>query len=223
MAPDVQGELGFPTLEDIFQNRTEAKEQAQASLTLAAERMKWYYNKHKSEVPFKVKDKVLLKGKDLKIKQLSAKLSAKNFGPYDIVEQVGPVNFRLQLPHQNKVHPVFHALKLIPYHEDEIGDHNPAKPPSIEVEGHDEFEVEKILNSKVYYGYVRYLVKWLGYDVSEATWEPVRNVKHCKDLLDAFHVAHPDAPQPISLTNPRPVHSQFNQQVWYECFAGAQP
>ena len=114
------------------------------------------------------------------------------------------------MPHQNKVHPVFHASKLIPYHEDEIGDRNPAKPDPIEVEGHDEFEVEKILDSKISYGYVRYLVKWLGYNVSEATWEPVRNIKHCKDLLDEFHVAHPDTPQPVSLTNPRPVQKQFN-------------
>ena len=184
--------------------------------------MKWYYDQHKSQVPFKVGDKVLLKGKDLKIKQSAAKLSAKNFGPYDIVEQVGPADFRLQLPHQNKVHPVFHASKLIPYHEDEIGDRNPAKPDPIEVEGHNEFEVEKILDSKISYGYVRYLVKWLGYDVSEATWEPVRNVKHCKDLLDEFHVAHPDAPQPVSLTNPRPVQKQFNRHIWIEHFAGAQ-
>ena len=95
MAPDVQGELGFPTLEEIFRNCTEAREQAQASLTLAAEQMKWYYDQYKSQVPFKVGDKVLLKGKDLKIKQSAAKLSAKNFGPYDIVEQVGPADFRL--------------------------------------------------------------------------------------------------------------------------------
>ena len=189
---------------------------------MAAERMKWYYDQYKTQVPFKVGDKVLLKGKDLKIKQSSAKLSAKNFGPYDIVEQVGPVDFRLQLPRQNKVHPVFHASKLIPYHKDEIGDRNPAKPDAIEVEGHDEFEVEKVLDSKTYYGYVRYLVKWAGYDVSEATWEPVRNVKHCKKLLDEFHATHPDAVQPISLTNPRPVQKEFNRHVWLERFAGAQ-
>ncbi len=55
--------------------------------------MKWYYDQYKSQVPFKVGDKVLLKGKDLKIKQSAAKLSAKNFGPYDIVKQVGPADF----------------------------------------------------------------------------------------------------------------------------------
>lgn len=210
-------------MEDIFQNRKEAREQAEASLKLAAERMKWYYDQHKQEVPFKVGDKVLLKGKDLKIRQSSAKLSAKNYGPYEIVEKVGPVDFRLKLPPQNKVHPVFHASKLVPYQEDEIGDRNPNQPPPIEVEGHDEYEVEKVLDSRVFRGWVQYLVKWVGYDVSESTWEPVRNVRHAKELLDEYHIAHPEAPQPISLDNPRPVAKLFQREVWFQRFAGAQP
>jgi len=39
-------------------------EQAKAALTLAAERMKWYYDKKVQSVPFKVGDKVLLNLKD---------------------------------------------------------------------------------------------------------------------------------------------------------------
>ena len=223
MAPDVQNELEHPSLDDIFQNRTEAREQAQASLQLAAERMKWYYDLHKEDVHFKVGDKVLIKGKDLKIRQSSAKLSAKNYGPYEIVEKVGPVDFKLKLPLQNKVHPVFHASKLIPYHDDEIGDRKPSHPPPMEVEGHDEYEVEKILDSRVYRGWVQYLVKWAGYDVSDATWEPVRNVRHAQELLNEFHIAHPEAPQPIALDNPRPVAKLFQREVWISRFAGAQP
>ena len=57
--------------------------------------MKWYYDQHKQEVQFKVGDKVLIRGKDLRVKVSNDKLSAKNFGPYDIIEQLGPVTFRL--------------------------------------------------------------------------------------------------------------------------------
>ena len=185
--------------------------------------MKWYYDQHKDSVPFKVGDLVLLKGRDLKIRQSSAKLSAKNYGPYEIVEKVGDVDFRLALPPKNKVHPVFHSSKLIPYHTDEIGDRNPSKPDPIEVEGHDEYEVEHVLDSRINRGYIQYLVKWKGYDVSDATWEPVRHIKHMKDLLNAFHAAHPNAPQPILLNNPRPVSKEFNRQIWYDRFTGAQP
>lgn len=62
------------------------------SLTMTAEHMKWYYDQHKLEVPFKVGDKVLLKGKDMQICASSAKLPARHYGPYGIVEQLGPVN-----------------------------------------------------------------------------------------------------------------------------------
>ena len=42
MAPDVVGESQAPSLSDLFADWAEAQEQAQASLTLAAERFKWY-------------------------------------------------------------------------------------------------------------------------------------------------------------------------------------
>ena len=216
MAPDVKEGLKHPSLEDIFRDRAEAREQAEASLTLAAERMKWYYDQHKASVPFKVGDKVLLKGKDLKIKNASAKLAAKNYGPYEIIDQPGPVNFKLKLPKSSKVHPVFHASKFIPYHDDKIANRAPTKPGPVEVEGQDEFEVEKILDSKIIRGRVQYLVKWIGYDDSDNSWLPVRNVKNSKKLLDEFHIKHPDAPQPISLTNDRPIQALFNREIWFE-------
>ena len=214
MAPDVEGVLSYPTLEELFENRKEAREQAQASLNMAAERMKWYYDLHKNDVPFKVGDKVLLKGRDLRVKVSSEKLMAKNYGPYTITEKVGPVSFRLNLPKQMRVHPVFHASKFIPYHEDEIGDRNPPQPPPIEVEGYEEFEVEKILDSRVYRGWVQYLVKWDGYDESHASWEPVRNVRdNAREAIKEFHDLHPDAPEPESLQNPRPMNKIFNRNI----------
>ena len=177
--------------------------------------MKWYYDQHKQEVQFKVGDKVLIRGKDLRVKVSNDKLSAKNFGPYDIIEQLGPVTFRLRLPAQMRVHPVFHASKLIPYHADVIGNRNPSNPPPIEVEGYDEYEVEKILDSRVHRGWVQYLVKWLGYDESEATWEPLRNVRdHAQDIIREFHIQHPNAPQPISMSNPRPIDAHFNRAIY---------
>lgn len=223
MAPDVKEGLEHPSLANIFQNRVEAREQAQASLVLAAERMKWYYDQHKAEVPFKVGDKVLLKGKDMRIRMSSDKLSAKNYGPYEIIEQLGPVNFKLKLPRQVRVHPVFHASKFILYHEDEIGGRQPTKPPPIEVEGYEEYEVEKVLNSRVYRGWVQYLVQWKGYSSADATWEPVRNCSNAPEIVKTFHTQHPDAPQPISFTNARPVSSEFHREIWYQRFDGAQP
>jgi len=62
--PILVKELPQRDLNDLTYKRQEALEQAKVALTLAAERMKWYYNKKVQSVPFKVGDKVLLNLKD---------------------------------------------------------------------------------------------------------------------------------------------------------------
>ena len=191
----------------MFIARQEAQEQAQAALLVAAERMKWYFDQHKQEVPFKVGDHVLIKGKDLRVLVKTPKLAAQNYGPYEITQQLGPATFKLKLPRQMRIHPVFHASKLIPYHVDDIAGRNPPKPQAIEVDGIPEFEVEEILDSRVRYRRVQYLIKWVGYSDAENTWEPARNVAHAQKLLKKFHQLHPNAPKPISATDARPIES----------------
>jgi hypothetical protein len=46
------------------------------------------------------------------------KLAAKFAGPYEIIEVIYPVAYRLQLPVGTKAHYVFHASMLKPYHGD---------------------------------------------------------------------------------------------------------
>ena len=119
-----------------------------------AECMKWYYNKNCIDPSFKVGNKVLLKRRGLYIYNSSAKLSAKNYGSYEIIAQPGSVNFYVQLSPQNKIHLMFHASKLIPYHEDEIASRNPECPDPIKVEEYNKYKVEQLLDSQLYYGYV---------------------------------------------------------------------
>jgi hypothetical protein len=176
--------------------------------------MKWYYNLYKQEVPFKVGDHILLKGKDLRICAANTKLAAKNYGLYKIIKQLGPATFKLQMPAKNKTHPVFHTSKFLRYHCNTIGNCAPTNPPAIKIEGHNEFEVEKVSDSRVYYRKFQYLVKWLGYDHLHNSWEPVSNVSNSKELIHKFHKDHPDAPKPISWTNPQAIASLFVQNVF---------
>jgi hypothetical protein len=229
MAPDVLGELSHPSLEDLFENRIEAQEQAKAALVLAAERMKWYHNLlhtdpnlHNKPL-FSVGQKVLVKGTDLRVKVKSPKLAAKNYGPYEIIEQFGPVTFKLKLPKAMKVHPVYHASKFIPYHEDTIAGRKPTEPPPIEVEGYDEFEVEEILDSTIKRNKIQYLVKWKGYDPSYNTWEPLRNLQHCIELVEDFHRKYPEAPEPVSWTNATPINHLYERHVWFPSLLELQP
>ena len=179
-------------LTDIMWSRQQAQEQAKAALELAAERMKWYYDQGVQKVPFKVGDKVLL---DLRDYQTTGrKLSPRYAGPFEIVEKLSPVTFRVQWPaRMTKIHPVFHASKLIPYHDPEIPGQKVSPPEPVLIDGHEEYEVEKILDSRHYRKQLQYLVRWKGYGPKDDSWEPVKNLSGAKELITEFHQAHPQA------------------------------
>ena len=50
------------------------------------------------------------------------------------------------------------------------------RPPADEA---GEFEVEDILDHHTVCGVMQYLVKWRGYSLFEATWEPREKLTHC--------------------------------------------
>ena len=60
-----------------------------------------------------------------------------------------------------KIHNVFHVSLLEVCNKSKEGSVPP--PPPIEVDGEEEFEVEEILDSRIRYRKLQYLIKWLGY------------------------------------------------------------
>ena len=57
------------------------------------------------------------------------------------------VNYRLELPAQWQIYPVFHIDLLTPYHETITHGRNYLHPPPDLINGKEEYEVEKILDS----------------------------------------------------------------------------
>ena len=47
----------------------------------------------------------------------------------------------------------------------------------------DYFEVEKICGKKEERGVTLYNIKWIGWDASTNTWEPIENLLNVKDLV----------------------------------------
>ena len=56
----------------------------------------------------------------------------------------------------------------------------------IEVEGVEEWEVEKILNKKKIRGVVKYLIQWKGFTAEGDTWERRENLKNAEELIEEF-------------------------------------
>ena len=53
------------------------------------------------------------------------------------------------------------------------------------------YEVEKIINYKIYKNKKYYLIKWLCFPIIESTWEPKSNIKHLSSLLNKFESEYP--------------------------------
>ena len=85
-------------------------------LEQAQQRMKHPADKHHSERQFAVGDYVYLRlqpyVQSSVEKKTSQKLGFKIFGPYLILQCVGPVAYKLQLPAASRIHPVVHVSQL---------------------------------------------------------------------------------------------------------------
>ena len=104
----------------------------------------------------------------------------------------------MALPASMKVHPVFNVVKLRSYIPDPIPRRQAPPPPPIVHGDNVEYEVEKILDSKLIRGKLHYKVKWKGYPLEECTSEPAENLTNASKLVKDFHSAHPSAPRKIS-------------------------
>jgi hypothetical protein len=140
---------------------------------------------------------VTLNARNVKTQRPSKKLDWKRLGPFPVEAIVSSHAYRLTLPDSMKVHPVFHVSLLEPAPSNPLpGQHNPPPPPVV-VEGEPEYEVEDIVNSRLFgrNRRLQYLVKWTGYP--EPTWEPAENFEDVV-AADRFHRLNPDKPGPLS-------------------------
>ena len=140
---------------------------------------------------FEVGDKVWLDRRNLHMKT-TRKLTPRRLGPFEIIEEISPVVYKLRLPETWCVHNVFHASLLTPQIiTPEYG--IPTDPPLPElVDGESEFEVEAILQHK-FVGRkkeVRYLVQWRGYSQAESTWEPEEHLRNTPEVLESYKISH---------------------------------
>jgi len=124
-------------------------------------------------------DKVYLLTKNLKTRRGTKKLDHVKVGPFLVDEQRGKASYKLRLPKDARIHPVFHISLLEPADPDTALQTTFHFEPQEETE----FEPETILEQRGQ----RYLIKWKGYPNEDNTWEPRTHLKNSPRLRNQFH------------------------------------
>ena len=177
----------YPSIQEKMETLLRNRKEALAAHELARNRM---IDRRKSTfVPFKKGDKVWLDSRNLRTIH-HKKMKPKREGPFSITEVLGPVTYRLQLPASWRIHDVFHATLLRPYRKNEVyGEIFSEPPPELE-DGEEVYEVETILNHRKRGRGYQYFIKWRGYPISDASWEPEHTFSDDGDILTRYKQRH---------------------------------
>lgn len=180
----ISGSTTVQSVDEQLQSRDALLALLKRNLQVAQARMKQAYDKKHTERSFAVRDWVYLKLQPYRqqsVKKRSChKLSPRYYGPYQIVECIGTVAYKLKLPATARVHPIFHvsllkkkvgnnvvtAAHFPPY----IDLHNPRWYPACVLDR----RIFKKGNSPV----TKWLIQWIGAAAEEATWEDAEEILH---------------------------------------------
>jgi Chromo (CHRromatin Organisation MOdifier) domain len=185
-------ESEVPAANDFLKHWTSMIDLAKDSLREAQERQEKYANEHRHHIIFQVGDQVLLNMKNTNTpvdrNRPTKKLTPRFAGPYLISEVISSTAYKLDLPPGMKIHPVFHVSLLKPYKASPEEFTRPTPPPAIVLPDteQEEYEVETILDKRILRNKTQYLVKWLGYPLHDATWEPQEHLQNTQEKLKEF-------------------------------------
>ena len=164
-------------------------------LQRAREQMMHQTDWQRRAVEFQEGDNVLLSTRHIRFRQCPTKLQRRYVGPFKILQKISAVAYRLQLPADWLMHPVFHVSLLKPWRESVWS--CPVEEPELDVnlEPQPRYEIERILKwRRVKVGRRKtreFLVTWYGYPLDEAQWIPEANFPYPAQLRQQLRDDHP--------------------------------
>lgn len=171
----VPGTTSVHAVDLALRDRDHVLKVLKSNLADAQSRMKHYADSKRTERSFEVDDFVFLRLQPYRqataASQSYSKLSPRFHGPFRVLAKVGSVAYKLELPPDCRIHPVFH-VSLLKKH---LGT---GVIPDSRLPDFDqvlEWLPEKLLDRGLFKhrnrAITRWLIKWKGHLVEEATWE----------------------------------------------------
>jgi hypothetical protein len=186
--PPMLSEFSFPDTED-----SEAKEymidkqqllsKLKENLTQAQARMKKYVDANRTERQLEIGDMVYIKMQPYRMAAFgirqSIKLTSKFYGPFRVLQKVGKLAYKLQLPEGVKIHPVFHVSQL----KKHLGKHVVPEPglPLITPDGRIKTKPLQVMETRSLPRnnvlVTQWLVQWANLSPADASWEDAHFIK----------------------------------------------
>ena len=187
MGGDIRRKGKIESATELVERIKKIYEEAEVALRKTQEEMKRYADRGRKKTKEQKKgDRVLLSTKNLVFKERpTKKLMETYMGLYAIEEIVSLNVVKLQLSSSMRIHSVVNISQIVRYKEQVKGQKKEEGKP-VEVEGVEEWEVEKILNKKKMRGVEKYLIRWKGFMAEGDTQERRENLKNTEELIEEF-------------------------------------
>ncbi|KAJ3702949.1 hypothetical protein LUZ61_006654 [Rhynchospora tenuis] len=172
LIPYTPSDTNIEAVDVCLKDRDDLLRDARQRLLQAQQRMKASYDKLHRDVSFTVGQWVLLRlnhrlAVGIRTKS-NAKLAPRFYGPYKIVEKVGEVAYRLELPANVRIHDVFHVSLLKPFTGTPPSQLLPLPPLH---HGQIIREPSAVTSTRRRDNKLEILVEWKNLNKSDASWE----------------------------------------------------
>ena len=125
---------------------------------------------------------------------VTKKLTQQYVGPFRIIKRVGRLAYKLDVPNDWKIHPVFSIAQLEPASspiKDLFERTRLQHPPSVFVKGdinyHKSFKIERFLNKravkKIRGLAIKYFICWTGYGPEKDRWYNIKDLDNAANLV----------------------------------------
>jgi hypothetical protein len=172
-----------PALQEELMERDKILQQLKSNLERAQQYMKKQADRHRSDITLQVGDLVLVKLQPYRQQSVALrknqKLGMRYFGPFEIIARVGNVAYKLKLPENAKIHPVFHVSQLKIFKGDPQQQYLPLPLTMSEI-GPMLQPIEILQARTIQRGTKKIhqiLVQWDQSPIAEATWEDIDDLK----------------------------------------------
>uniref|UniRef100_A0A0A9G1A7 Chromo domain-containing protein n=1 Tax=Arundo donax TaxID=35708 RepID=A0A0A9G1A7_ARUDO len=172
------GEASVPAVEQLLRDRDTFLIEIRERLEQAQQHYKSVYDRAHREVEFAPGQWVWLRLFHRPMLSLlgsqKGKLAPKFFGPFQVLQKIGEVAYRLQLPAGAKLHDVFHVGLLKPYHGDP-----PTAVASLPPMHHGRVcpVPSSVLRTRLSRGKLQVLVQWKDCSAADTSWVDMDDFK----------------------------------------------